>query len=98
VGRFPPGQPPSVNAFWSRTVYEGAGYLVDNPIDRHCLASRDDLELDTDGGVTMHLSVSSPHGPHSATTSNWLPLPPGEFSVSFRASWPSEPIVHGGRG
>jgi hypothetical protein len=96
--RFPPDQLPPVNAFWSLTVYEGAGYLVDNPINRYSLGSTDDLERDADGGVTVRLAVSNPHGPGSARTSNWLPLPPGEFSVSFRAYWPSEPIVHGGKG
>jgi hypothetical protein len=96
--RFPPGQLPPVHAFWSLTVYEGAGYLVENPIRRYNLGSKDELEPDADGGVTVRLAVSNPHGAGGGKTSNWLPIPPSEFSESFRAYWPSEPIVHAGEG
>jgi hypothetical protein len=37
-------------------------------------------------------------GSGSGNTSDWLPIPPGEFGVQFRAYWPREPIVHGGEG
>lgn len=96
--RFPEGHLPAVEAFWSLTVYEGQGWLVDNPIHRHNLGSRDELRRDADGAVTLHLSATNPHGADSGDTSNWLPIPDGEFSVSFRAYWPSEPIVHEGDG
>ena len=96
--RFPPGQLPPVDAFWSLTVYAGAGYLVANPIDRYSLSSRDQLVPDDDGGVTLHLAETNPRGPDAMDLSNWLPIPAGEFSVTFRAYCPRDPIVPGDDG
>jgi hypothetical protein len=96
--RFPPGPLPPVNAFWSLTIYDNTGYLVDNPINRYNLGSKDDLVGDADGGLTVRLSVANPHGAGSDETSNWLPIPLGQFSVQFRAYWPDRPIVHSGDG
>jgi hypothetical protein len=98
VVRFAPGQLPPVDAFWSLTVYSGAGYLVGNPIDRYSLGSKDDLKRDADGGVTLQLASSNPHGADSDEISNWLPIPDGEFSVQFRAYAPTESIRLGGDG
>ena len=72
--------------------------LVDNPIDRYNIGSRDALERDPDGAVTIHLSVDNPHGAGSQKTSNWLPIPSAAFTLTFRAYCPREPIVHDGDG
>ena len=44
VMRFPPGQTPPVNAFWSVTMYDPNGRLVANSINRYALADRDPMQ------------------------------------------------------
>jgi hypothetical protein len=96
--RFEPGRLPPVNAFWSLTVYDDAGYLIPNPIDRYKLRSRDRLKHDPDGGLTLVLAASNPNGSDAEAASNWLPVPAAQFSVTFRAYWPKQVITHGGDG
>jgi len=95
---FPADKSPPVQAFWSLTVYQSQGYLVENPINRDNIGSKDSFETDPDGGITIILSEDNPHGPGNDNTSNWLPIPESEFSLSFRAYWIREPIIAGGDG
>ena len=46
----------------------------------------------------MHLAETNPRVPDATDLSNWLPIPAGEFSVTFRAYCPRDPIVLGGDG
>jgi hypothetical protein len=93
--RFPPGQLPPVNAFWSATLYRlPQSLLVDNPINRYLINSAmlPDLVLDADGGVTVYVQTSSP-GPDREA--NWLPAPAGPFAIVLRLYWPRPEALNG---
>jgi hypothetical protein len=92
VVRFPKGQLPPVNAFWSLTVYDVRQALVRNPIDRYAIGDRSRLRFDGDGSLTLYLQHASPGGPHEL---NWLPTPAGSFNVVMRLYWPKPEIVEG---
>lgn len=95
VVRFPPGQLPPVNSFWSLTMYElPASLLVDNPIDRYLINSPmlPDLVPDPDGGYTIYVQHGSP-GPEREA--NWLPAPQGPFSMVMRLYWPKPEALDG---
>jgi hypothetical protein len=94
VLRFPPGQLPPVNSFWSLTMYEQpASLLVANPIDRYLLNSpmMPQFQMDTDGGLTLIIQNAPPAGRES----NWLPAPGGPFSLIMRLYWPKPEALSG---
>jgi hypothetical protein len=86
--RFPPGQLPPVNAFWSVTMYElPARLLVKNPLNRYLINSSmlNSLSSDADGGITLYIQHFSPGGERET---NWLPAPKGPFMLALRLYWP----------
>lgn len=85
VVRFPAGQLPPVNGFWSLTLYDGEYFFAANPLNRFSLGSRDALKTGEDGSVTIHVQRESP-GPDKE--SNWLPAPEKEFNLVLRLYWP----------
>ncbi len=92
---FAPGQLPPVNAFWSVTMYQlPESSLVDNPINRYVINSPmlPDLTKNPDGGLTLYVQNSPPE---SDKTANWLPAPPGEFTVFMRLYWPKPEALDG---
>ena len=93
--RFPPGQYPPVNAFWSLTMYElPQSLLVANPINRYLINSPmlPQLKKDVDGGLTMYIQNESPG---KELESNWLPAPKGPFSMYLRLYWPKPAALDG---
>jgi hypothetical protein len=95
VVRFPRGQLPPVNAFWSLTMYGmPESLLVANPIDRYLINSAmlPDLTRDRDGGYSFFVQHQSP-GPGRET--NWLPSPPGPFVMVLRLYWPKPEALDG---
>jgi hypothetical protein len=93
--RFPAGQLPPVNAFWSLTMYEEpASLLVANPLDRYLLNSPmlPQFKRDADGGLTLIVQNESPGKDKEA---NWLPAPKGPFSMIMRLYWPKEAATEG---
>lgn len=93
--RFPPGQLPPVNAFWSLTMYKlPESLLVANPIDRYLINSPmlPNLKADADGGYTLYIQHTSP-GPEKE--SNWLPAPQGPFQLLLRLYWPKDQALDG---
>lgn len=93
--RFPKGQLPPVNAFWSLTVYElPQSMLVANPINRYLINSPmlPSLVADPDGGYTFYIQNSSPGLDREA---NWLPAPKGPFSLVLRLYWPKPDALNG---
>jgi hypothetical protein len=93
--RFPPGQLPPVNAFWSLTLYElPASLLYANSLNRYLINSPmlPDLKRDADGGLTVHIQHESP-GPDKE--SNWLPAPGGPFFCGLRLYWPQDEALKG---
>jgi len=92
---FEPGQLPPVNAFWSVTMYKlPESLLVENPINRYLINSPmlPDLVKNPDGGVTIYVQNTSP-GP--GREANWLPAPPGPFTVFMRLYWPKPKALDG---
>ncbi|WP_299075800.1 DUF1214 domain-containing protein, partial [uncultured Paraglaciecola sp.] len=78
--RFKAGQMPPVNAFWSLTMYNTEGYLIESPINRYLVNSSDDLQLNDDGSLTIVIQHQQP----TDKVSNWLPAPAEEFTVLLR--------------
>jgi hypothetical protein len=87
VMRFPKGQLPPANAFWSLTMYDTGYFFVDNPLNRYTLSSRSKLKPNPDGSTDLYIQKDSP-GPDKE--SNWLPAPPGRFVLMLRLYWPRE--------
>ncbi len=85
---FAPGQAPPTKYFWSLTMYDGSGYLVDNPIDRYSVGpSHPPLVTRPDGSIVIAIQSTDPGDP----TVNWLPSPPaGNFRLSLRLYGPSK--------
>ncbi|WP_448090588.1 DUF1254 domain-containing protein [Pseudomonas azerbaijanoccidentalis] len=88
--RFAPGQLPPATEFWSLTLYDLPDrQLVANSIDRYCLSSRDALQADADGGLTLVMQPSAPQ-----TSNNWLPTPAsGAFTVILRLYGPKQEVI-----
>jgi hypothetical protein len=92
---FPAGQLPPVepHGFWSVTLYNREGYLVDNPAARYVI--RPDsagLRPDADGSLTLHLQADRPADGRAA---NWLPAPTGRFFITLRVYLPQPSAVSG---
>jgi hypothetical protein len=93
--RFPPGQLPPVNAFWSLTMYElPASLLYANPLNRYLINSPmlTGLKRDPDGGITLYVQNDSPGKDNEA---NWLPAPNGPFFSVMRLYWPKPDALNG---
>jgi len=90
--RFAPGQLPPASEFWSLTLYDLPDrQLVANAIDRYCLSSRDVLQTDSDGGLTLLMQSTAPE---AGELSNWLPTPPsGAFTLVLRLYGPAREVV-----
>ena len=93
---FDTAPPVNTNAFWSLTMYNSAGFFIENEIDRYALGHSDNapLKWEDDGSLKIFiqnqaLEKSDPY------YNNWLPAPTGEFNLLFRAYWPDEPILNG---
>lgn len=83
---------PDVDAFWSVTLYDENGYLVDNPADRYAVRG-EQLHTNPDGSVDVHLRNESPGDGEEA---NWLPTPDdGGFTLVLRAYGPGESVLDG---
>ena len=92
---FPPGQLPPANAFWSVTMYKlPENLLVDNPLDRYVINSPmlPNLIKNSDCGLTLYIQNSSP-GEQAGP--NWLPAPPGPFTIFMRLYWPKQDALDG---
>ncbi len=85
VVRFPKGQLPPADAFWSLTMYDEDFFFVPNPIKRYDLAQRDKLVANADGSIDMFIQADSP-GPDKQA--NWLPAPKGKFALVMRIYQP----------
>lgn len=84
---FPPGGEPPAKYFWSLTMYDSAGYLVANPIDRYSLGpSHPPLVRRPDGSIVIAIQRAEPSEPGV----NWLPSPPGGFRLNLRLYGPSK--------
>lgn len=87
VVHFPKGQTPPANAFWSITMYNGAYFFVDNPLNKYTVSPRNNLKFNDDGSLDIHIQNESPGAEKEA---NWLPAPKGKFVLMMRLYWPKE--------
>lgn len=91
VLRFPAGQLPPNEAFWSLTMTDTVGYMVGNAIDRSSIDDRTALQKNADGSVDIYLQRDAPPGREQ----NWLPSPSGKFKLTLRAYLPGAEILNG---
>ena len=87
---FDKSQLPPVNAFWSITVYDLAGYFTPNAIGRYAIGDRDALKYNDDGSLDLFVQSSAPED-----SRNWLPSPKDPFNLSLRLYWPRAEILNG---
>jgi len=90
--RFPEGQLPPAQGFWSLTMYDQDAFFIDNPIDRYAVGDRSNLATNADGSVDIYIQHEPP-ADHQQ--SNWLPAPEGDFNMSMRLYWPDESVLNG---
>jgi hypothetical protein len=89
--RFPAGQLPPNNAFWSLTMGDAKNHFVPNPINRYSVSDRTGLVQNPDGSVDIYIQNTAPTGHES----NWLPAPTGDFILWLRAYLPDQTILDG---
>jgi hypothetical protein len=97
--RFPKGDEPPVDAFWSLTAYAvtpaGQAFLMDNPINRYAIGDRTPgLVRGSDGSLEILISPKDPGGGRRA---NWLPSPTAgrPLILSMRAYLPRAQMLNG---
>ncbi|MBE2179213.1 MAG: DUF1254 domain-containing protein [Chthoniobacterales bacterium] len=86
VMRFPKGQLPPAQGFWSLTMYDKDYFFVPNPLNRYSISARQNLKANADGSVDLYIQNENP-GPDKE--SNWLPAPPDQFILMLRLYWPN---------
>jgi hypothetical protein len=83
---FAKGTWPPADAFWSLTMYDMDGYLVDNPLDRYALGDRSGMTPNPDGSLTIYIQGESRGKDKEA---NWLPALKGApFKLALRLYTP----------
>jgi hypothetical protein len=90
---FPKGQLPPVKGFWSVTLYNEHHFFHANPLNRYSLGTKSkSLKLNADGSLTLYVGTKFPG---KDKEDNWLPAPPGAFSLYIRAYWADPAILDG---
>ena len=88
------GELPPVNAFWSLTLYNNEGFLIENSIKRYAVSPHlERLNYNTDGSLDIFIQNTTPG---KDLESNWLPTPDtGKFNLMLRMYWPVNSILNG---
>ena len=84
---------PPVNAFWSVTMYDEAGFPIANSIERFAISSWMPLKKNSDGSLDLYIQQASPGGDKE---SNWLPSGQGTLGVTMRLYAPKAEIYGAG--
>lgn len=74
--------PVGETGFWSLTLYDHDGFIVENAIDRYAINDRTDLHYNDDGSVDLYIQAEQPTDPVQAR--NWLPAPAEGFRLLWR--------------
>jgi hypothetical protein len=82
---------PPAEAFWSLTMYDTHGFLVANPINRYTIGDRDSLRFNTDGSLDILIQHQQP----DSDSTNWLPAPEQDFSLTLRIYRPTPAFISG---
>ena len=88
---FAKGETPPADAFWSLTMYDSEGFLVENPIRRFSIGDRDELNFNPDGSLDLLIQ----HEPPESASENWLPAPDDAFALTLRVYLPTERVLRG---
>ena len=85
---------PPVNAFWSATMYDEAGFQVANTLNRFAIGDRDQLKYNADGSLDLYIQ---PQSPGKEKESNWLPTPAsgGPLGITMRLYSPKPQALDG---
>ncbi|MEH7275758.1 DUF1254 domain-containing protein [Neobacillus vireti] len=83
---------PPVKAFWSITLYNDQGFMVENEIDRFSIGDRTEgLIIKEDGTIEIRIQKDKP----SEVDVNWLPAPEGIFYFMMRLYIPEQQVIEG---
>jgi hypothetical protein len=83
---------PPVNAFWSITLYDEAGFQVGNVLERFAVSSWMPFVYNGDGSLDLYFQNESPGKDKEA---NWLPAPKGPFNLTMRLYAPQSDALTG---
>jgi hypothetical protein len=92
--KFTKDEIPDATRFWSLTAYVPGGItLVPNRLNKYVVAGyTPGLKKAADGSVTVTISAVKPP---TVPTANWLPAPPGPFSLLLRVYGPTGNTTQG---
>ena len=84
---------PPVDAFWSVTLYDDAGFQVANSLNRFAVSSWMPFKYGSDGSLDLYIQNATPGTDNEA---NWLPAPPkGAFNLTMRLYAPKSDALTG---
>lgn len=83
---------PPVNAFWSVTMYDDAGFQMANSLNRFAISSWMPLKKNSDGSIDLYLQQTSPGADKE---SNWLPSGNCTLGVTMRLYAPKAEVLNG---
>jgi hypothetical protein len=84
---------PPVDAFWSVTLYDDAGFQVPNNLNRFAVSSWMPFKYGSDGSLDLYIQNATPSTDKEA---NWLPAPPkGAFNLTMRLYAPKSDALTG---
>jgi hypothetical protein len=89
---FDKGAAPPVNAFWSITLYDAAGFQVGNVLNRFAVSSWMPFNYNADGSLDLYFQNENPGKDKEA---NWLPAPKGPFNLTMRLYSPQPDALTG---
>ncbi|MNI54411.1 hypothetical protein D3C73_1093060 [compost metagenome] len=82
---------PPVNAFWSVTMYNENGDLIENPINRYAISPHlGALNYNVDGSLNIYIQNRNPG---DGKENNWLPSPEENFYLILRLYWPKQNVL-----
>jgi hypothetical protein len=84
---------PPVDAFWSVTLYDDAGFQVANSLNRFAVSSWMPFKYGSAGSLDLYIQNATPATDNEA---NWLPAPPkGAFNITMRLYAPKSDALTG---
>jgi hypothetical protein len=92
VLHFDKGATPPVDAFWSVTLYDTAGFQVANSLNRFAVSSWMPFVYNADGSLDLYFQNESPGADKEQ---NWLPAPKGPFNLTMRLYAPKSDALTG---